>query len=159
MGSEQDDVLSLNEDGDDAAEFSGFSPLRTDGENNRPRPAVHKKKKSESVLVKIPKPSTRSARNKSSKTLSKTVPNKENCQPQASTSAASDSVFDISKLSETDIVKLREALGINPQNVQYEDDDDITSMFGQSLENMPNLHVQLDSADISDGENPRGGLG
>ena len=42
----------------------------------------------------------------------------------------------------------------NVQNEQYADENDISSIFGQSLDNLPNIHVEADRADISDTEIP-----
>ena len=78
------------------------------------------------------------------------VSNKENV-----TSAGVGSGLDLSNLSETDIVKLREVLGISSvQNEHYADENDITSVFCQPLDNLPNIHVEVDRADISDTEIP-----
>ena len=53
-------------------------------------------------------------------------------------------------MSNSDISKLREVLRIVPP--LYADEEDIISVLGNNLENLPGLHVQVDSADISDGE-------
>ena len=64
--------------------------------------------------------------------------------------------LDLSKLTETDITKLREVLGIQTvQAEQYPNDSDIDAVFGHSLENLPNLHVEVDRNDISDNEMPQ----
>ena len=56
------------------------------------------------------------------------------------------SLLDILKLSHNDISQLEP---------QYADDEDIQSVFGDSLENKPLLHVQFEPADLSDRENPQ----
>ena len=43
----------------------------------------------------------------------------------------------------------------NVQNEQNADENDSNSIFGQSLDNLPNIHVEVDRADISDSEIPR----
>ena len=64
--------------------------------------------------------------------------------------------LDLSKLTETDNTKLREVLGIQTvQAEQYANDSDIDAVFGHSLENLPNLHVEVDRNDISDNEMPQ----
>ena len=55
-------------------------------------------------------------------------------------------MLDILKLSHNDISQLEP---------QYADDEDIQSVFGDSLENKPLLHVQFEPADLSDRENPQ----
>ena len=65
--------------------------------------------------------------------------------------------MDISKLSQQDISQLREVLGIIPQveQPQYAEEEDIHSVFGDSLENLPSLRVEFDPANLSDGEHPQ----
>jgi hypothetical protein len=58
--------------------------------------------------------------------------------------------LDLSKLSENDIKSLRELLGIPSTEPQYADDDDITSLFGTSLENLPRMTIEVDADQISD---------
>ena len=105
---------------------------------------------------------------KSKPKKTKSTLNKENAQ--ASTSAAGSktqssaivaSAFDISKLSQADIDKLREVLGVTPQHTQYADENDIQPVFGQSLENLPSLRVsQVDNEDVvlEPEENPSSNL-
>ena len=82
--------------------------------------------------------------------------NKENVQSSSSAGVSSmHTSIDLTKLSETDITKLREVLGIKTvQAEQYANDSDIDAVFGHSLENLPNLHVEVDRNDISDNEMP-----
>ena len=85
--------------------------------------------------------------------------NKENAQSSSSAGVSSMDVnLDLTKLSETDITKLREVLGIQTvQAEKYANDSDIDAVFGHSLENIPNLHVKVDRNDISDNEMPHTG--
>lgn len=151
MGSERDEVLSLDEDDDGS--FSGFSPLNEDtaqkvsaNKRSRIRAAVQKKSQKDAPKENCSKNTgTKVTRNK---TKSTSVSNKENEKSKQS------DVFDISRLSETDICSLREVLGIQTQNTsQY--DNDFDNYFGQSVNDLPNIRVELDSADVSDGDNPR----
>ena len=157
MGSEQDDVLSIHQLSDENGEFSGFSPVLSSERDEGIRPLSLGKKKKK-VVSKKPK-------SKPKKT--KSTLNKENAQ--ASTSAAGSktqssasvaSAFDISKLSQADIDKLREVLGVTPQHTQYADENDIESVFGQSLENLPSLRVEVDNEDVvlEPEENPSSNL-
>lgn len=57
--------------------------------------------------------------------------------------------LDLSKLSESDIKSLRELLGI-PMEPQFADDDDISSVFGTSIENLPRMTIEVDADQISD---------
>ena len=80
--------------------------------------------------------------------------NKENSQSSNSAGVSSmHTSLDLTKLSEKDITKLREVLGIQSvQAEQYANDTDIDAVFGHSFENLPNLHVEVDRNDISDNE-------
>ena len=147
MGTERDDVLSLDGE-EDEGEFSGFSPLHS-GEESRQVLSVQKKKKQKSGVIKKPQNSTKGTRKRALITSNKENENRTGVARQEQTGTSS-SLLDISKLSDSDIIKLREVLGIVPS--QYADEEDITSVFGDTLENLPGLHVQVDSADISDGE-------
>lgn len=152
MSSEGDEVISLNDEAEEGS-FSGFSPLSdSDKEPTASTSVPRRRIKSSVKKVSDKMPKAKKGKSKSKKSQpKKDVANKEN--------VTSDGVgrgLDLSKLSETDIVKLREVLGIcNVQNEQYADDDDINSIFGQSLDNLPNIHVEVDRADISDSEIPR----
>ncbi|KAH3889056.1 hypothetical protein DPMN_013104 [Dreissena polymorpha] len=55
-----------------------------------------------------------------------------------------------SKDKKNDIKSLRELLGIPSTETQYADDDDITSLFGTSLENLPRMTIEVDADQISD---------
>ena len=59
-------------------------------------------------------------------------------------SASVASAFEITKLSQAHIDKLREVLGMTPQHTQFADENDIESVLGQSLENLPGLRVEVD---------------
>ena len=149
MGSEGDEVLFLN--GAEEGSFSGFSSVSDLDKEPTASTVVHKNKNGSSGKKGTEKMSKKSSRSKSKKPQNKKrVSNKENV-----TSAGVGSGLDLSNLSETDIVKLREVLGISSvQNEQYADENDITSVFGQPLDNLPNIHVEVDRADISDTEIP-----
>ena len=151
MGSEGDEVLSLN-DSTEKGSFSGFSSLSDSDKEPTASTSVPKRRIRSAVKKVTEKVSkAKSAKSKGKKSQPKKgVSNKENV-----TSGAAGGGLDLSKLSETDIVKLREVLGIsNVQNEQYADDNDFNSVFGQSLDNLPNIHVEVDRADISDTEIP-----
>ena len=102
MGSEQDNVLSLQSG---AEEFSGFSCVSEDDVAPSHSASAKKKKTSKSVALKIPKKSKAYKENKKG------------------------DVFDFTKLSPADISKLREVLGVSSQNqqqhTQYVEDQDL----------------------------------
>lgn len=150
MSSEGDEVLSINDDAEEGS-FSGFSPLSDSDKEPTASTSVPKRTMRSSVK-KVSSKRPKEKRSKSKKSQpKKAVSNKENV-----TSGNVGSSLDLTKLSETDIVKLREVLGISSvQNEQYADDNDINSVFGQSLDNLPNIHVEVDRDDISDSEIPR----
>ena len=158
MGTELDDVLSLDGE-EDEGEFSGFSPIHS-GEESRQVLSVQKKKKKMSAVHNPPPPPPHPPQSNTMGTRKRVLTttnnfNKEN-ESRSSGGArkqqteTSPSLLDITKLSDNDISKLREVLGIVPP--QYADEEDISSVFGDTLENLPSLHVQVDSADISVGE-------
>lgn len=164
MGSERDEVLSLNDE--EEGSFSGFSPLNlTRDTDSDMEPATSSKKKPKSVVSKVTNKSrgaktlvTKSNRGgiKKKAPVPSTSKNKENVTVSQKGNLGG---FDISKLSSNDIVKLREVLGINNNSIntqQYADDDDFQSVFGQSLDSLPNIHVEVDSGDISDTDMIRG---
>ena len=49
---------------------------------------------------------------------------------------------------------------MTPQHTQYADENDIESVFGQSLENLPSLRVEVDNEDVvlEPEENPSSNL-
>ena len=49
----------------------------------------------------------------------------------------------IKKLKPEDIDSLRNLLGVYPQPIPYADDEDIQSIFGDTLENLPHLSVEV----------------
>lgn len=161
MSSERDEVLSLNDS--EEGSFSGFSPLRHEDSDMEPSTSANKKKP-KSVVKKVTDKTkgakalgTKSARGQSkqrTQTKGVTPVNKEN-ETGSQTSCLNN--FDITKLSENDILKLREVLGINTNNnlQQYADDNDIQSVFGQPLDSLPSIHVEVDSCDISDNDMPQ----
>ena len=146
MDSDRDDVLSLDER-ETSGEFSGFSPL-----NSPVHTSSKKKGKAPASKNKTNKKkgSKNSSVNKETQNVSVAEVN------QARKQKDQGPLLDITKLTVNDISKLREALGIHniPQNTQYAEEDNIRSVYGDSLENMPPLHVQFDTADLSDGEIP-----
>ena len=154
MDSDKDDVLSLNDEPnrESSDEFSGFSPLR----DTSPKLSNSKKKgNSKSAASK-----GKALKKKTSKTS-----NKENRNVPASGAGQSsrgqkkdsdrNPLLDISKLTEQEINQLREKLGIVLPHQQYADAEDIQSIFGDSLENLPSLRVEFDPTELSDGENPQ----
>ena len=50
-------------------------------------------------------------------------------------------------------MKLREALGF--EHFSYAEDEDIESVFGDSLNNLPNLHIELEHSDEEQNSAPK----
>ena len=154
MDSDKDDVLSLNDEPnrESSDEFSGFSPLR----DTSPKLSNSKKKGNSKPAASKGK----ALKKKTSKTS-----NKENRNLPASGAGQSsrgqkkdsdrNPLLDISKLTEQEINQLQEKLGIVLPHQQYADAEDIQSIFGDSLENLPSLRVEFDPTELSDGENPQ----
>lgn len=137
-----EDCLSLS----DSSSFSGFSA--EDVENTAPPKSVVKKVNK----AKGKGPAKTKAGNKPSGSKGKKG-SASSEQPLAD--------FDVTKLSQKDIESLRTVLGIVPHpqsqpsgSFLYEAsaaDDDVS--LGTPLHELPNIHVEVDSADISDSEN------
>ena len=142
MGSEQDNVLSL-QSGEE--EFSGFSSVSEDDVAPSHSSSAKKKKKAKSVAFKIPKKSKANKENKKGSSVAST--------PSPSTSAGGG--FDFTKLSPSDINKLREVLGVSnqQQHTQYVEDqdlaneEDISAIFGRSLEDLPGMTIEVDNTE------------
>ena len=152
---EQDVVVSV--DGSDAS-FSGFSSVpETDDEIvpvKVPKPAKTVKQSSKKNTPKEKVSKEKVSKAKSKHGTKKSLISGDN---NGASSARGAPSFDISKLSETDIVNLRTLLGI--QCSQNDDSAenyelDIHETTGRSLSDLPRLTVEVDSACISDGESP-----
>lgn len=148
MSSDNDDVLSLGTGSETA--FSGFSG----DEVFVPPKKAQKAKKMKSVVVK-PGPSTSSKSDGVKGKTSKPSASAKKDNKKCTTNKGDKPVIDISKLTGADIASLREVLGIEPARqarYDYSDEPELETFFGQSLENLPNIQVEVDSADISEGE-------
>lgn len=119
MANQRDEVL-LDDPND--SEFSGFGPA-----DLGPRVSKKKDKKGKKPL------------NKSSTSSTAKNTNVNEPKPSSLAPAAQDNdSFDIEKLSEDDIEKLRQLLGFG-----CNEEENIQSIFGDSLPNLPNLHIEL----------------
>ena len=132
MNSDQDAVLDIQ---DSSESFSGFSPVESEEE----LPDKRRGKKQLKSVVTKPKGKEKKERKTEKKSVTKRKHVEKSVAPQSS-----QGTFDLNALSQNDIVKLREALGIQPPVVEQGE-----QVLG-SLENLPNLRVELDSADLSD---------
>ena len=147
MSSVENDVLDLSDVNGDS-EFSGFesgdivdtpyvasmvevSTVTT--KEKRGKSPVKGKKKVKSVVKKASKPVSRN----------QTPTNKSKKLPLSS--------IDINQLSKEDIVKLRQKLGIPDVDPHYYDTFD---EYSYQEVDRPNLHVQINSEDVSDTETP-----
>lgn len=137
MADERDEVL-LQDPND--SEFSGFGPEELEprsGSNNS-------SKKKENKKGKKPSKTSSSATAKNTKSSN---------EPRPSTSSAEQvkerSSFEkmIDSLTDSEIMQLRSILGFDDS---YANDEDFQYLFGDSLENMPNLHIEV--TEESDGE-------
>ena len=57
----------------------------------------------------------------------------------------------INRISSEDIDRLRQLLGVIPQQLPFAEEEDIETIFGDSLNNLPNLRIELTNED-SEGE-------
>lgn len=126
---EGDEVLQITDPND--SDFSGFDPVEIPLENV----PVQKEKKG-----KKPK-TTKNSTSSTAKSGSKT----KNSQKASTSSTAlsgnkNEKLFDLDSLTDYDIEKLRELLGF-PE--PYCEEENINYLFGDSLENLPNLHIEL----------------
>lgn len=168
---DKDDVLSLDSE-EGSGEFSGFSPLSSpqpSTSNAKGEKTISNPKTVKSKVVKVTKKKRNNKENEPGKSVAfpststvsdtkrkrNTKENKSGKSAALPLSVSNSPVLDLAKLSENDISKLREVLGIKSHQPEFAYEEDITSVFGDSLENMPPLHVEFDPADLSDGENPQ----
>ena len=146
MASEQDNVLAVSEHSSE--EFSGFSQSEVVDV-----PVRGKKKLSKKPSLKV--------KDKKVKDKSKGIKPTEK-QSGSNIVQPGPSIFDITSLCFSDIVQLRNLLGIKEpqqtctqQNDVFASDDDLHSYFGYQLDNLPKLSVEFDPQDLSGGESPR----
>lgn len=110
-----------------------------------------KKRKAKSLkLLKILPKTTKNSKSLTAKTSSKT----KNSQKASTSSTAppakqNEKLFDLDSLTDSDIEKLRELLGFPDP---YCEEENINYLFGDSLENLPNLHIEF-SPESSDEQN------
>lgn len=126
---EEDVVLQITDPND--SDFSGFDPVDIPVENV----PVQKEKKG-----KKPK-TTKTSTSSTAKTSSKT----KNSQKASTSSTAppanqNEKLLDLDSLTDSDIEKLRELLGFPDP---YNEEENLNYLFGDSLENLPNLHIEL----------------
>lgn len=166
------DIVSLF-DSDSQSEFSGFDEVEPFSRKEKMKSVVVKKTpdtasagtKSVSTKSSAKKPSTRGAgsKTKGKKPVSETqssVCNKQDKLPvQCNSNETVNRVnFDINKLTQEDISQLRQALGIMDYDAgvnSYEFDSYTDTYEAQPIfdvNQMPNIHVQIDSENISDHE-------
>lgn len=156
----QDDVLSLVGDNDADSDFSGF-----DVEDLVCDEVTTKKKQKSSSKAK------NSSNNSSSVTKKKKLASEKENMPNVSsakTSSAKGSstanpakgkglkskksnTMDLDNLSDSDIMKLKELLGFQDSYLPAEEED-LPYLFGDSLENLPNMHIEVDNEECSDTE-------
>lgn len=141
MANEKDEVL-LDDPND--SEFSGFGP--TDLEP-RSGPSTSK---STNVKNKKGKQPAKASSSVTAKSSSKTSQNKPSTSSAGQSSVGQSSIGGqhkdrsfselIDSLTDDEIMKLRSVLGVD---AYYADDEDIENVFGDSLKNLPNIHVEL----------------
>ena len=157
---EQDGVVSV--DGSDAS-FSGFSSApETDNEivpAKVPKPTKIVKQSSKKNTLKEKVSKEKGPKENVSKAKSKQGTKKSliSGNSNGASSARGAPSFDLSKLSETDILNLRTLLGIqfSQKDDSAENSDlDIHEITGRPLSSLPRMIVEVDSACISDGEIP-----
>lgn len=172
------DVLSLT--ATDEESFDGFSSFESDAETSKSRtfikkgtgktkalvskkgkaPLIASKLKVKSKVIKPTKKSSdvsrktcHSSDRQVSDTVQANLPLRPIPQPSTSSGLVNNqsSDFDISKLSYQDIERLRTVLGVQPPT--YDNDYEQEEALGRPLSEMPNIHVEFETADVSDTEN------
>lgn len=159
----QDDVLSLIGDNDAGSDFSGFEveDIVCDEVTVKKKAKTKPSNKSKNVNINL------SSSTKQSKNI---VAEKENLpsvssakQGSAKGSSAANpakgkalkskknNVMDLDNLSDSDIAKLRELLGFQESFLPAEEED-LPFLFGDSLENLPNMHIEVENEECSDTE-------
>ena len=134
MANERDEVL-LDDPND--SEFSGFGPDEVEPRSGPIISANNSSSKKKDKKGKKPSKSSTSTTAKS---------NKNSNEPKQSTSSAPQvkerSSFEkmIDSLTDDEIMQLRNVLGFEDN---YANEEDFQSLFGDSLENMPNLHIEV----------------
>lgn len=146
MGSKRDEVSLTLQDSDEGDTFSGFS----DNENQQPQ------LKSVVVSKAAPKEKapTKEKTHGSKKKGSGDRHSKSKSSSNRDSSGKLVDSLDISKLSQDDISKLRELLGIQ-QEPDYAHETDVNCFSGNSLENLPRMTISVDASELSDGELPQ----
>ncbi|MCG8046745.1 MAG: hypothetical protein N0E48_14100 [Candidatus Thiodiazotropha endolucinida] len=160
----KDDVLSL--DSEEESEFSGFEPLhngdteaRHVGVSNNsdvvgsvePCKSDNSKKKGKarlktnksstvSSLAKSVNKSSRSAQAGSAKAKQTVGKKSSKVNPPKNKSS---NIIDLDNLSNNDIMKLRQIIGVD--NHEMADEEDIQYVFGDSLNNLPEVHVEFEN--------------
>lgn len=151
MANEMDEVL-LSDPND--SEFSGFG--LDDLEPRSGSVTVKSKKDKKGKQPAKASQSVTAKTSKSSKNNKSKMPTMSAEQPPTSDQQTGRSFTElIDSLSEGEIIKLRTALGI--ASYDYADDEDIENVFGDSLANLPNLHVQVTESDEEQVSVPKSG--
>ena len=117
----------------DEDEFLGFSPVRAGIPEEHNKQQVNKKKGPSKTLPKSQKPKKKTAKSSVSGPVTDGNTNSDNVSLSHL----------IKKLKPEDIDSLRNLLGVYPQPIPYADDEDIQSIFGDTLENLPHLSVEV----------------
>ena len=113
---------------------------------------LQNKKKKQKGTLKTAKKNPKQPKNKGNKqSMSSTAPISDNTLNSDTDKSLSISDL-INRISSEDIDKLRQLLGVIPQQLPFAEEEDIVTIFGDSLNNLPNLHnIELTNAD-SEGE-------
>ena len=101
----------------------------------------------DSVLPSVSSAPSGSAKSCSSKSVSqRSLVSKSSSKSKTSKTKKSNTI-DLDNLSENDILKLRQVIGLESVNFGHEmaDEEDINYVFGDSLENLPEVHVEFEN--------------
>lgn len=101
--------------------------------------------KKDSVLPSVSSAPSGSAKCSSSKSVSQQSLVKSSSKSK--TSKAKKNTIDLDNLSENDILKLRQVIGLESLNFGHEmaDEEDLHYVFGDSLKNLPEVHVEFEN--------------
>ena len=164
---DRDDVLSLESDED--SDFSGFEPLNPDDVAHVAKqvsvPSSVDKKKGKASAKTAQSQNDNSA-SSVTKNLTKNGPQndsvarnvgsaKANSRQKGSSKASSKpkkpkpKTLDLDNLSQDDIMKLRQIMGIEvvepSGSHEMAQEEDLHYVFGDSLQNLPNVHVEIEN--------------
>ena len=144
---EGDEVLLTDPD----ESFSGFGSEELPRERQKDIEIITKQREKQKATSKTAKKNPKQPKNKGNKqSMSSIAPISDNNLISDTDNSLTISGL-INRISSQDIDRLRQILGVIPQQLSFAEEEDIETIFGDSLNNLPNLHIELTNDD-SEGE-------